>query len=409
VVRVDRSVHSRQARRTSRSPRSRRRWSRTIPPIAPSMLYAYAALMENVPCRERRSNLTVDVPALERLAEERRLPIGGKDFKTGQTMMKTVLAPAFKARMLGLAGWYRQYSGQPGRRSPRRSRIVQDEGGVQARGARVHPAAGPVSRAVRQTCSTGADQLLPPRGDNKEGWDNIDIFGWLAIRCRSRSTSCAAIPSFAAPIVLTWRCSSTWRSGHGSQGSRSGCRSTSRAADGPGVYPEHDLFIQQTKLKNTLRWLMARIKSPTSASSTTRRRERLAVRRHGRRACRHRLGAVVFPACEGSVTGRHRRRVQEVRVVVKGGYTPDTIVVRAGEPVRLQFYRDETADCSERVVFEDFGIDARSAVSDHGRRVHTRGGGRIPLPLRHEHAERTPRGGARDRRPAAVVLPAQVP
>src|SRR5438045_9210118 len=76
------------------------------PAIAPSMLYAYAALMENVPFANGAPNLTVDIPVLVRLAEERRLPIGGKDFKTGQTMMKTVLAPAFKARMLGLAGWY---------------------------------------------------------------------------------------------------------------------------------------------------------------------------------------------------------------------------------------------------------------------------------------------------------------
>ncbi|HYU89489.1 MAG TPA: inositol-3-phosphate synthase, partial [Gemmatimonadales bacterium] len=150
------------------------------PAIAPSMLYAYAALMENVPFANGAPNLTVDVPALERLAEERKLPIGGKDFKTGQTMMKTVLAPAFKARMLGLAGWY-----STNILGNRDGEVLDD----------------PESFKTKEESKLGVLEYIlqpdqypelygnvfhkvrinyyPPRGDNKEGWDNIDIFGWL--------------------------------------------------------------------------------------------------------------------------------------------------------------------------------------------------------------------------------------
>ncbi len=225
--------------------------------IAPSMLYAYAALMENVPFANGAPNLTVDVPALERLAEERTLPIGGKDFKTGQTMMKTVLAPAFKARMLGLAGWY-----STNILGNRDGEVLDD----------------PESFKTKEESKLGVLEYIlqpdqypelygnvfhkvrinyyPPRGDNKEGWDNIDIFGWLGYPMQIKVDFLCRDSILAAPIVLDlalyFDLAQRARLG-GIQEWLSFYFKSPQTA--PGLYPEHDLFIQQTKLKNTLRWL----------------------------------------------------------------------------------------------------------------------------------------------------------
>jgi myo-inositol-1-phosphate synthase len=228
------------------------------PAIAPSMLYAWAALMEGVPFANGAPNLTVDIPALERLAEERRLPIGGKDFKTGQTMMKTVLAPAFKARMLGLAGWY-----STNILGNRDGEVLDD----------------PESFKTKEESKLGSlDYILqpdlypelygnvyhkvrinyyPPRGDNKEGWDNIDIFGWLNYPMQIKVDFLCRDSILAAPIVLDLALffDLAQRAGlAGVQEWLSFYFKSPQAA--PGLYPEHDLFIQHTKLKNTLRWLM---------------------------------------------------------------------------------------------------------------------------------------------------------
>jgi len=203
---------------------------RNDPAIAPSMLYAYAALMENVPFANGAPNLTVDIPVLERLAEERKLPIGGKDFKTGQTMMKTVLAPAFKARMLGLAGWY-----STNILGNRDGEVLDD----------------PESFKTKEESKLGVLEYIlqpdqypelygnvfhkvrinyyPPRGDNKEGGTTSTSSGGSAIRCRSRSTSCAAIRSWRRRSCSTSPCSSTSPSARGSPASRSGSPSTSKA------------------------------------------------------------------------------------------------------------------------------------------------------------------------------------
>ena len=225
--------------------------------IAPSMLYAYAALMENVPFANGAPNLPVDVPALERLAEERTLPIGGKDFKTGQTMMKTVLAPAFKARMLGLAGWY-----STNILGNRDGEVLDD----------------PESFKTKEESKLGVLEYIlqpdqypelygnvfhkvrinyyPPRGDNKEGWDNIDIFGWLGYPMQIKVDFLCRDSILAAPIVLDlalyFDLAQRARLG-GIQEWLSFYFKSPQTA--PGLYPEHDLFIQQTKLKNTLRWL----------------------------------------------------------------------------------------------------------------------------------------------------------
>ena len=231
---------------------------RSDPAIAPSMLYAWAALMENLPFANGAPNLTVDIPALERLAGQRKIPIGGKDFKTGQTMMKTVLAPAFKARMLGLSGWY-----STNILGNRDGEVLDD----------------PESFKTKEESKLGVLEYIlqpeqypelygnvfhkvrinyyPPRGDNKEGWDNIDIFGWLGYPMQIKVDFLCRDSILAAPIVLDlalfFDLAQRARLG-GIQEWLSFYFKSPQTA--PGLYPEHDLFIQQTKLKNTLRWLM---------------------------------------------------------------------------------------------------------------------------------------------------------
>ena len=228
------------------------------PAIAPSMLYAYAALMENVPFANGAPNLTVDIPALERLAVERKVPVGGKDFKTGQTMMKTVLAPAFKARMLGLAGWYSTniLGNRDGEvlddpesfKTKEESKLGSLEYILQPD---VYPELyGNVYHKVRIN-------YYPPRGDNKEGWDNIDIFGWLGYPMQIKVDFLCRDSILAAPLVLDLALffDLAQRAGlSGIQEWLSFYFKSPQAA--PGLSPEHDLFIQHTKFKNTLRWMM---------------------------------------------------------------------------------------------------------------------------------------------------------
>ena len=228
------------------------------PAIAPSMLYGYAALMEDVPFANGAPNLTVDIPALERLAEERKVPIGGKDFKTGQTMMKSVLAPAFKARMLGLAGWY-----STNILGNRDGEVLDDPESFKTKeesklGLLEHilqpemypDLYGKIYHKVRIN-------YYPPRGDNKEGWDNIGIFGWLGYPMQIKVDFLCRDSILAAPIVLDLALffDLAHRAGlFGIQEWLSFYFKSPQCA--PGLYPEHDLFIQQTKLKNTLRWMM---------------------------------------------------------------------------------------------------------------------------------------------------------
>src|SRR6267142_2468192 len=171
--------------------------------IAPSILYAYAALMESIPFANGAPNLTVDLPVMEKLAEERHVPIGGKDFKTGQTMMKSVLAPAFKARMLGLSGWYSTniLGNRDGEvlddpesfKTKEESKLGLLEHILQPE---LYPELyGKVYHKVRIN-------YYPPRGDNKEGWDNIDIFGWLGYPMQIKVDFLCRDSLLAAPIVL---------------------------------------------------------------------------------------------------------------------------------------------------------------------------------------------------------------
>jgi myo-inositol-1-phosphate synthase len=229
--------------------------------IAPSQIYAYAALSEGVPFANGAPNLTVDIPAMIDLSKKNSAPICGKDFKTGQTFMKTVLAPAFKARLLGVAGWY-----STNILGNRDGEVLDD----------------PESFKTKEESKLGVlDYILqpdlypdlykniyhkvrinyyPPRGDNKEGWDNIDIFGWLGYPMQIKVDFLCRDSILAAPIALdlvlfldlakrTPELKSI-----GIQEWLSFYLKSPQTA--PGLYPEHDLFIQSMKLKNTLRHIM---------------------------------------------------------------------------------------------------------------------------------------------------------
>ncbi len=226
--------------------------------IAPSMLYAWAAIMEGVPFANGAPNLCVDMPALQQLAEEKGVAISGKDFKTGQTMMKTVIAPMFKARMLGLSGWY-----STNILGNRDGEVLDDPESFKTKEEsklgvleyilqpHMYPELyGDIYHKVRIN-------YYPPRGDNKEGWDNIDFFGWLEYPMQIKVDFLCRDSILAAPLVhdLTLFMDLAQRTRlSGIQEWLSFYFKSPMAA--PGLVPENDLFIQQTKLKNTLRWLM---------------------------------------------------------------------------------------------------------------------------------------------------------
>ncbi len=228
------------------------------PSIAPSMLYAYAALMEGVPFANGAPNLTCDFPAIEQLAKDRGVAIGGKDFKTGQTMVKTVLAPMFKARMLGVAGWYS--TNILGNRDGEvlddpESFKTKEESKLGVLDYILQPDLYP--ELYGQLYHKVRINYYPPRGDNKEGWDNIDIFGWLGYPMQIKVDFLCRDSILAAPLVLDLALffDLAQRSGMiGIQEWLSFYFKSPQSA--PGLYPEHDLFIQQTKMKNTLRYLM---------------------------------------------------------------------------------------------------------------------------------------------------------
>lgn len=227
------------------------------PAIAPSMVYAYAAIKSGVPFINGAPNLTVDIPAMVELAKQHNVPIAGKDFKTGQTLMKTIVAPGLKARLLGLHGWF-----STNILGNRDGEVLDD----------------PDSFKTKEESKLGALEYIlqpelypelygkfyhkvrinfyPPRGDNKEGWDNIDIFGWLGYPMQIKIDFLCRDSILAAPIVLdlVLFMDLAQRAGfRGIQEWLSFYFKTPMCA--PELYPEHDLFIQLMKLKNTLRYM----------------------------------------------------------------------------------------------------------------------------------------------------------
>jgi myo-inositol-1-phosphate synthase len=228
------------------------------PSIAPSMLYAYAALLDGIPFANGAPNLTVDIPVLRNLAEERNIPICGKDFKTGQTMVKTVLAPMFKARMLGMSGWY-----STNILGNRDGEVLDDPESFKTKEESklgvleyilqpdLYPELyGDIFHKVRIN-------YYPPRGDNKEGWDNIDFFGWLGYPMQLKVDFLCRDSILAAPLALDLVLFLDLAQRAGMGGIQEWLSFYFKSPQTqPGLYPEHDLFIQQTKLKNTLRWMM---------------------------------------------------------------------------------------------------------------------------------------------------------
>ena len=229
--------------------------------IAPSMIYAYAALQERVPFANGAPNLTVDIPVMLELSRKNQAPICGKDYKTGQTLLKTILAPGFKTRMLGLSGWF-----STNILGNRDGEVLDDPGSFKTKEESklsvleyiLQPELYP--ELYGNMCHKVRINYYPPRGDNKEGWDNIDIFGWLGYPMQIKVDFLCRDSILAAPIVLDLvlfmdlaKRSRALR-GLGIQEWLSFYFKSPMTV--PGLYPEHDLFIQSMKLKNTLRHLM---------------------------------------------------------------------------------------------------------------------------------------------------------
>jgi myo-inositol-1-phosphate synthase len=228
------------------------------PAIAPSMLYAWAAIMEGVPFANGAPNLTVDFPAIQELARREGVAISGKDFKSGQTMMKTILAPGLKARMLGLSGWF-----STNILGNRDGAVLDDPASFKTKEEsklgviehilqpQIHPELyGNVYHKVRI-------EYYPPRGDNKEGWDNLDIFGWLNYPMQIKVDFLCRDSILAAPIVLDLALFMDLAQRAGMSGIQEWLSFYYKSPmTAPGLYPEHDLFIQHMKLKNTLRHIM---------------------------------------------------------------------------------------------------------------------------------------------------------
>jgi myo-inositol-1-phosphate synthase len=231
---------------------------RSDPAISPATIYAYAAIMEDVPYANGAPSLAVDVPALTQLADERGVPVAGKDFKTGQTFVKTMVAPGIKARMLGLDGWF-----SANILGNRDGEVLDDPESLKSKEVSklsvlehiLQPDLYPelysdISHVVKIN-------YYPPRGDAKEGWDNIDIFGWLGYPMQIKINFLARDSILAAPIVLDLALFLDLAQRADMGGIQEWLSFYFKSPMTlPELYPEHDLFIQQMKLKNTLRTIM---------------------------------------------------------------------------------------------------------------------------------------------------------
>jgi myo-inositol-1-phosphate synthase len=227
------------------------------PDILPSMIYAYCAIKAGIPYANGAPNLSGDFPAMLELARQAGTPIVGKDFKTGQTFMKTLLAPGFKARLLGMDGWY-----STNILGNRDGEVLDDPESFKTKevsklGVLEHilqPSLypdlyGKIHHVVRIN-------YYPPRGDNKEGWDNIDIFGWMGYKMQIKVDFLCRDSILAAPLVLDLALFLDLAKRSGMSGIQEWLSFYLKSPQtAPGLYPEHDIFIQLMKLKNTLRHL----------------------------------------------------------------------------------------------------------------------------------------------------------
>ena len=228
------------------------------PNIAPSQLYAYAAIMSGVPYMNGAPNLSCDFPAMIELAEKKGVPIGGKDFKTGQTLMKTIIAPGLKARMLGMEGWF-----STNILGNRDGEVLDDPANFKTKEVsklsvleeilepKIYPELyGDLHHKV-------SIHYYKPRGDNKEGWDNIDIVGWMGYPMQIKVNFLCRDSILAAPLVLDLALFADLAGRSKMKGIQEWLsfyfKSPQHAAS---VYPEHDLFVQKVRLENNLRYLM---------------------------------------------------------------------------------------------------------------------------------------------------------
>jgi myo-inositol-1-phosphate synthase len=231
--------------------------AKSDPDIAPSQIYAYASLKSGVPFANGAPNLTLDMPAMQELAKQQSVAIAGKDYKTGQTFMKTLIAPGLKSRLLGMHGWFSTNI------LGNRDGVVLDD---------------PESFKTKEESKLSALEVIfqpdqypdlyqhfdhkvrieyyPPRGDNKEGWDNIDIFGWLGYPMQIKINFLCRDSILAAPLVLDLALFLDLAQRAGMSGIQEWLSFYFKSPmAAPGLYPEHDIFIQLMKLKNTLRWM----------------------------------------------------------------------------------------------------------------------------------------------------------
>lgn len=225
--------------------------------IPSSMIYAYAALQLGIPFANGAPNLTVDIPAFIELAEANQVPICGKDFKTGQTLMKTIFAPGLKARLIGLAGWFS--TNILGNRDGEvlddpESFKTKEESKLSVLEHILQPDVYP--KLYGNFYHKVRINYYPPRGDNKEGWDNLDIFGWLGYPMQIKINFLCRDSILAAPLVLDLVLFLDLAKRAGMSGIQEWLSFYFKSPmTPPELYPEHDLFIQLMKLKNTLRYM----------------------------------------------------------------------------------------------------------------------------------------------------------
>ncbi len=225
--------------------------------ISSSMIYAYAALKEGIPYANAAPNLSADIPALDRLALDNGAPVAGKDLKTGQTLVKTIVAPGLKARLIGVSGWYS--TNILGNRDGEvlddpESFRTKEESKKSVLDYILQPELYP--GLYDDLCHVVRINYYPPRGDDKEGWDNIDLVGWLGYPMQLKINFLCRDSILAAPIVLDLVLFLDLAQRAGMSGVQEWLSFYFKSpVHAPGLYPEHDLFIQLMKLKNTLRYL----------------------------------------------------------------------------------------------------------------------------------------------------------
>ncbi|MBZ5724119.1 MAG: inositol-3-phosphate synthase [Acidobacteriia bacterium] len=227
------------------------------PEISPSQIYAYAALKAGVPYANGAPHLTTDMPALLELARNMNLPVCGKDYKSGQTFMKTLIAPGLKSRLLGVSGWF-----STNILGNRDGEVLDDPGSFRSKEVSKSSALEYILQGelypdlYKDVYHKVRIEYYPPRGDAKEGWDNIDIFGWLGYPMQIKINFLCRDSILAAPLVLDLVLFLDLAQRAGMRGVQEWLSFYFKAPmHAPEVYPEHDVFIQLMKLKNTLRWM----------------------------------------------------------------------------------------------------------------------------------------------------------